>query len=150
MSASDNSELALENWFKRERLHLAAMSGELDELKQLLKSDYAQLINTFDDTGVTPLILAARNGHVDAVRILIEAGADVNAHDESKIGNTALCGITDEASFEMVEILVRAGANPNIQGWMQLNAIDRAKSRTDDEGLKILALLNMTAKKFKV
>jgi ankyrin repeat protein len=140
MNAFSDPESSLENWFKKERLYLAAMSGELDELKHLLKSDCAKLINTFDDTGATPLILAAGNGHVDAVRLLIEAGADVNAHDESKIGDTAL---------GRIEILVQAGANPNIRGWMQLNALDRAKKRKKKEGLKVFDLLKAAARKFK-
>ena len=125
------------------------MDGDLDELNQLLKSDYAKSINTFDDMGFTPLMLAAKSGNIKSVRLLIEAGADINSHDESKIGNTALSEVAGEASFEMVEVLVKAGADPNIRGWMQLNALDRAKGRTSIEGRNVFDLLETAAKKFK-
>ena len=125
------------------------MAGELESLKALLQSETAKTINTFDDVGFTPLIWAARNGHIQSVKLLIQAGSDVNAHDESTIGNTALGEIAGEASLEMVDTLLKAGADPTIRGWMQLNALDRAKERKTEEGRKIYDLLKIAAAKFE-
>ena len=125
------------------------MAGELESLKGLLQSEAAKSINTFDDAGFTPLMWAARNGHIQSVELLIQAGSDVNAHDESTIGNTALGEIAGEASLEMVDTLLKAGADPTIRGWMQLNALDRAKERKTEEGCKVYDLLKIAAAKFK-
>ena len=149
MALLSNQEKLLEEWHNGKRLHIAAMDGNIDELKHLLKTDYLKSLNSFDDFGQTPLHLAASNEHIEAVKLLIEAGADVNAHDEGKIGDTALGQIAGEVSFEMVKLLIDAGANPKIKGWMQLNALDRAKQRKEEEGKNIFCLLEATANKFR-
>jgi ankyrin repeat protein len=89
---------------------------------------------------------AARGDHVAAVEFLIEAGADVNAHDEQRIGNTAINEVAGDGSFTMIEVLLNAGANPNIRGWMQLNALDRARSRNRTPA--IYTMLELAARQF--
>ena len=138
----------MENWFKKEQLHLAAMNGDVGEIKRLLESGYLESINEFDEFALTPLIWAAKSGNIEAMKLLIAAGADINAHDEAKIGNTTISGVADEASYEMLQALIQAGANPNIRGWMQLNALDRAKTRKDANSKKIINLLESAARNF--
>ena len=61
-------------------LHMAADVGKADIINALLASNSALYTNfnvdEQDDTGNTPLHLAAANGHVAAVKSLVAAGAD--------------------------------------------------------------------------
>src|SRR5664280_2746492 len=102
-------------------------------------------LNKFDDLGKTPLHYATEKGHIDVMKLLTQSGADVNAHDESKIGNTPLSEVAGECSFEIAKVLIEAGADPTIKGWMQLNALDRAKNRKRNDGPKVYQLLLKTA-----
>ena len=121
------------------KLHFAAQSGNLDEVKRLLRN--GKNPNHFDDIGCTPLHHAAAEGHVEIVKALLAAGADVNAHDDGVIGNTAINHIAGNCSLEMATLLIDAGANPNICGWMWLNALDGAKTRKRGDGPAVYALL---------
>ncbi|KAA6464919.1 ankyrin repeat domain-containing protein [Acidobacteria bacterium AB60] len=137
-----------DDWYERERLHRAAESGDLEELKALLKEGIP--INAFDeDLSRTPLHYAAIEAHIDAVRCLIEAGADVNAHEEEKIGETPLGAVAANCNFEMAKILIDAGADPTIQGWMTLTALDRSAERKESEGKKVHQLLVDTVRRRK-
>lgn len=128
---------------QREQLHDAAQAGDLARVKALLARKYP--VNRFDKLGKTPLHHAVSKGHLSVVQELIRAGANVNAHDERVIGNTPLSDSVRECSLEMVKCLIDAGADPTIRGWMQLNAIDRAKERHDAHATRILRLLENVA-----
>jgi ankyrin repeat protein len=138
-------DLSLEERFELGRLHQAASDGDLEEIQRLLQAGQAHLLNVFDELSLTPLMRAAMAGHVEAVKLLLAAGSDVNANDGQRVGNTALNEVGGDGSFEMIEVLVNAGADPTIRGWMNLNALDRARSRSP----AIYAMLQEAAQKFK-
>ena len=75
-------------------------------------------------------------------RRLIDAGADVNAVDDSSAGDPALKVAVAEHGLDMIRLLLDAGANPYIPGWMQATAVDKARSRQDPLGPKILVMLD--------
>lgn len=129
---------------QREQLHAAARDGDLAKVERLLQAKYP--VNRFDELGLTPLHYAVESGHLKVTDRLIRAGANVNAHDERVIGNTPLGYVADRCSFEIAKRLIDAGADPNIPGWMQLTAIDRAERRKDAEGEKVLRLLKSAAR----
>lgn len=138
-------------------VHIAAEHGNREIMELLLSAGGESALNKFDEVSRTPLMWAVEKGHLEIARMLIEAGADVNAFDELKIGNTALRQITDVGSYEMIELLVKARADPTIPGWMQITALDMARKRAEEksrkrsksEDLKILSLLEETAKKYQ-
>ena len=133
--------------FERERLHFAAGSGDLDEVRHLLEAGFPP--SAFDDLGKTPLHYAAESGHVEIMKALLAAGADVNAHDERVIGNTPLGDVAGHCSFEVAKVLIDAGADPTIPGWMQITALHRAQERKRPEGVQVLQLLEAAADKAK-
>jgi hypothetical protein len=72
--------------------------------------------------------------HFAVVDFLLRHGAEVNAHDERAIGDTPLGEAASTCSLRMARLLVGSGADPTLRGWMQLNALDRAKERRRSEG----------------
>jgi ankyrin repeat protein len=134
-----------DDWYKKEQLHFAAGRGDLARVKELIAEGYD--VNAIDEIGKTPLHYAVNDEQCEVVTYLIEAGADVNAHDEATIGNTPLADVAGKCSLNIARILIEAGADPMIRGWMQLNALDRAKDRKRGEGPEVYRLLLKTAKK---
>lgn len=62
---------------KRNALHLAAIAGEIENVKTILTA-HPERIEEQDPRGFTPLLLAAANGHADLVRWLVAQGANHN------------------------------------------------------------------------
>ena len=134
--------------FQREQLHRAAQAGDLARVNDLIERKYP--VNRFDDLGMTPLHYAVQDNRLEVVKRLIEAGANVNAHDDRRIGNTPLSEHVRECSYEMAKVLIDAGADPTIRGWMQMNALDRARERKDANARKIVRLLQEAATRWQV
>ena len=137
-------EATIEEMFKREELHFAVQQNDLDRVKELVLA--GSDVNQFDDIGYTPLHYACRNEFFPIADFLIEHGADVNAHHEPSISNTPLGDIAGSCSLARAQWLVRHDADPTIRGWMQLNALDRASDRTQEEGKKVYELLKKSIK----
>jgi ankyrin repeat protein len=127
------------DWFEAERLHRAAAEGDVAGARSLIEGGAD--LNTFDDVGFTPLHYAVRNGHHGLAKLLLDAGANVNAREESTNSNTAISVAVTEASPEMVELLLQRGANPGIRGWMGIDAYHAAGERTDEEAPRIREIL---------
>jgi ankyrin repeat protein len=129
-------------------LHWAAERGDVSAVKAFLAEGHDP--NVFDDLSFTPLHYAAREEHLHVIRLLLDAGADVNAHDESRIGDTPLGSIAGNCSLAVAQLLIGAGADPNLRGWMQLCALDRAKNRKRNDGPKVYELLCDASRKFRI
>eukprot|EP00262_Sarcandra_glabra_P003946 TRINITY_DN14850_c0_g1_i1.p1 TRINITY_DN14850_c0_g1~~TRINITY_DN14850_c0_g1_i1.p1 ORF type:complete len:312 (+),score=53.81 TRINITY_DN14850_c0_g1_i1:125-937(+) len=68
-------------------LHFASRKGNLSALVQLLKMGFP--VNSLNEDGYSPLMLAAREGHADACKLLLfQGGADCRLANER--GETAL------------------------------------------------------------
>ena len=57
-------------------LYRACVWGRKDDVRQLIRGGHD--VNAYDESGWTPLLVAAYNGHVEVARELIRANADVN------------------------------------------------------------------------
>ncbi len=66
-------------------------------------------VNTADDNGNTPLMMAAALGYTDLAAILVAAEADVNA--SGRIGNTSLIYATESGATDVARLLIEAGAS---------------------------------------
>ncbi len=98
--------------------------GYIQTLRFLLKSE-GENPNQCDETGETPLMLAARKGRVEALQLLIEAGADLDARNEA--GQTALFLAVMKEHTEAVRVLIEAGADINAMTPEGETPLDAAK-----------------------
>lgn len=81
------------------------MDGNLDILKEATTKD----LNTADEDGMTPTLLAAFNGRVDALQLICSRGGDPNKSDIW--GNTPLHLAAANNHMQILSFLVNFGAN---------------------------------------
>ncbi|MFH1643757.1 MAG: ankyrin repeat domain-containing protein [bacterium] len=92
----------------------AAIKGDIEEIKRLLKSRWIDVNNTEDDNNYTPLHKAAFGGNIDVVKLLIDSGA--NIHAETYDGKTPLWEAVLNNNYEIANYLIEKGADVNAQG----------------------------------
>lgn len=90
-------------------LNRAALQGNAAEVTRLLEA--GAFPDGQDETGFTPLMVAAREGHTEVVRLLIDAGADVN-----RLGYVQRFYPRDFAEWQTkdpatIELITRAGGH---------------------------------------
>jgi ankyrin repeat protein len=95
----------------RTNLHKAALVGDAERVKELLKKGANP--NIKNEKGRTPLHAAAYKGHVEVARLLLEHGADPNTQD--KDGNTPLHWAAYKGHVDVARLLLEHGADPNIE-----------------------------------
>jgi hypothetical protein len=83
-----------------------AVSQSNAVVAQYLISHLSARVNTRNDQGKTPLLVAAQGSNIDVVRVLLEAKANVNRVDKNK--NTALHLATDAS---VAKLLIKHGAS---------------------------------------
>ncbi|MED6283327.1 hypothetical protein CHARACLAT_007599 [Characodon lateralis] len=87
------------------RYHKAAIDGNVDLLKEATRKH----LNTADDDGMTPTLLAAFHGHVEALQLICSREGDPNKSDIW--GNTPLHHAAANGHMQIISFLVNFGAN---------------------------------------
>jgi len=99
-----------------DKLIAASGNGDVNEIKELLKSGAHVNYRCHSLDSGTPLIWAVRGRHEEAVTVLIDAGADPNIRCGT--GETALFfaigNSADDVSPILIKKLILAGANTEI------------------------------------
>jgi cytohesin len=90
-------------------LFTAITEGDLEYTKTALEEN-PKLVNSKDESGDTPLILAASIGNKDLCEVLIAKGANLEAQGEN---GTALHEAAIRNYKDIVELLISNGANVN-------------------------------------
>jgi cytohesin len=90
-------------------LFTAITEGDLDYIKTTLEEN-PKFANSKDESGYTPLILAAGMGNKDLCEVLIASGANLEAKGEH---GTALHEAAIGNHKDIVELLINKGANVN-------------------------------------
>lgn len=93
--------------YRFSNLHIAAMNGDLAEMKKLLA--LCNNPNQVDNFFVTALHLAAAYGQVEAMSLLLKEGANINARNV--VGDYPLHAAVD--TIQSVKLLIKAGAGVN-------------------------------------
>jgi ankyrin repeat protein len=96
----------------RSSLAWAARHGKLDTVKTFLDHEYFVDINSKDDDGQTPLMLAVTGRlkklpGLEAVKLLVDKGADINVQDNA--GRTALWIAEVHGAKDIADLLVETG-----------------------------------------
>ncbi|MGB5229059.1 MAG: ankyrin repeat domain-containing protein, partial [Eudoraea sp.] len=89
--------------------------GNIDVVRELV-TEFPELVNSVDQRGSTPLILATYYDHREMARFLLDRGAKIDAKDAS--GNTALMGTSFKGLVEIAKDLINRGANVNERNTM--------------------------------
>ena len=89
-------------------IHKAALKGDLEKVKGLLKDNPA-LVSSQDNSGWTPLHWAAAQGQKDVVELLLANKAEVNA--KASDGTTALYWAALRGHQDVVELLRQHGGH---------------------------------------
>ncbi|NVJ21140.1 ankyrin repeat domain-containing protein [Myxococcus sp. AM011] len=79
----------------------AVLAGDRESLKSQL--DAGEHPDPFDDEGLTPLMVAAREGHTGLVELLLKAGADATI--TNRIGESAVIIAAAHGSSNCVSVL---------------------------------------------
>ncbi|XP_043945583.1 ankyrin repeat and SAM domain-containing protein 4B [Protopterus annectens] len=87
------------------RYHKSAIDGYLELLKEATKKD----LNTADEDGMTPTLLASYHGQLEALELCCSRGGDPDKHDIW--GNTALHHAAANGHIHCITFLVNVGAN---------------------------------------
>ena len=118
-------------------LHQAASEGNLPLIQTLLSSrqskdidftisiDMSKRINEQDESGQTPLHLAADRGYFDVITFLVDNGANVNATDHDRTSvilvavmamdmDTNLVGNAENMHLKIIQYLLSKGADANL------------------------------------
>ena len=119
---------AAEIAFKIKQLNSLVADGELRYVQEFLM-DAKISVNTQDEEGISPLMVAAANGRVRLTEELIANQADLNLQDA--LGETALIKAIINGYNRTAQLLIEAGADLNIQTNKGLTALIRAVHKGD-------------------
>ncbi|NXJ77050.1 ANS4B protein, partial [Trogon melanurus] len=114
------------------RYHKAAADGNLDLLKEATRKD----LNTSDEDGMTPTLLAAYHGYLEALEVICRRGGDPDKCDIW--GNTPLHHAACNGHIHCVSFLINFGANIFALDNDLRTPLEVAASRDRNECVSIL------------
>ena len=109
-------------------LQQVVVEGDLDEVRDVLRSGGISDVNRMSPIGLTALHQAALDGNLDCANTLVLNGADVNTQDCE--GWTPLHAAAIEGHAEFVRFLLLANADPNIRNDDNETAYDIATNKS--------------------
>lgn len=95
--------------FSQTNIYDISRSGDLEALKNIYKQS-PELINTTNDKGYSPLVLATYHGHTDAVDFLLNHGAEANTNS---LYGTPLMAAVVKGYYEISERILQSDVDVN-------------------------------------
>ncbi len=111
-----------------------ARSGSVNDVKALMAIN-ADTINTVENSGYLPLILACYNGNREVAVFLIERVKDING--TSKMGTPLMAAVFKD-DVAIVEALLAMNADPNIADANGTSALHYAILNRNEAVIKLL------------
>ena len=121
-----------------------ARNGNVDELKKTMKQN-PDIINSLNEQGFSPLILASYRGNVAMAIFLIKNVKDINGN--SPMGTPLMAAVV-KGNVEIVQALLENNANPNLTDAHGTTALIYAVQFKNVAIIKLL--LNHKADKLKI
>ncbi len=131
---NNEKNIQLEKLFKT-TLFGAIKSGDIQKIKEFTEKPGFEIDKIFN--GSTPLMYAAENGNIKSAEALIEAGADLNASNESKI--TPLMRAAYYKNSSIARMLIESGANISATSILDQTALISAAMANDIKTFNLLA-----------
>lgn len=111
-----------------------ARTGTVQELKDLMSHD-KEVINTPNEQGFSPLILACYRGNTEVAEFLINNVKDINYKSNE---GTALAGLSIRYNKDLVLALLKKKADPNIADANGTTPLIWATKTGNEELVKLL------------
>lgn len=96
--------------FSQQNIFEVARKGTVEEVKNIMKHN-PHAIDSVNEAGFSPLILACYNGNVPVTNFLIKNVKDINGN--SSMGTPLMAAVV-KRNVEIVQMLLENKANPNI------------------------------------
>ncbi|XP_043960571.1 ankyrin repeat and SAM domain-containing protein 6-like isoform X1 [Gambusia affinis] len=134
---------------KRPDVFSALKLGNSQLVKDILEEDPAQ-VNSSNQDGASPLMMAAVSGQLEVVQLMVEKKADVDKQDSAH-GWTALMQATYHGNKDIVKYLLSQGADVNLRAKNGYTAFDLVMllNDPDTELVRLLASVCMQVDKDK-
>lgn len=107
----------------KENLFKAINYNQISEVRRLIESGIS--VNSKDEDGWTPLMLAAHKNYLNIAKLLVELGADLELKNDD--GETALMVSAYNNSGYVARYLISIGANPDDEDKNRRTAYEIAK-----------------------
>uniref|UniRef100_H3CTL6 Ankyrin repeat and sterile alpha motif domain containing 6 n=1 Tax=Tetraodon nigroviridis TaxID=99883 RepID=H3CTL6_TETNG len=134
---------------RRPDVFSALKLGNLQLVKEILEEDPSQ-VNSSNQEGASPLMMAAVGGQLQVVQLMVEKNADVDKQDGVH-GWTALMQATYHGNKDIVKYLLSQGADVNLRAKNGYTAFDLVMllNDPDTELVRLLASVCMQVDKDK-
>ncbi|XP_067342406.1 ankyrin repeat and SAM domain-containing protein 6-like isoform X2 [Channa argus] len=134
---------------KRPDVFSALKFGNSHLVKEILEEDPAQ-VNSSNQEGASPLMMAAVSGQLEVVQLMVEKKADIDKQDAVH-GWTALMQATYHGNKDIVKYLLSQGADVNLRAKNGYTAFDLVMllNDPDTELVRLLASVCMQVDKDK-
>ncbi|RTL49010.1 MAG: tetratricopeptide repeat protein [Rhodocyclaceae bacterium] len=116
-------------------LFKAADTGDVKAVQAAISQGIP--VDSADQDGWTPLMVAAASGKLPVVQALVKAGANVNARTTK--GDTPLMAAVLSGNVAIIKLLLSEGADKTIANAQGMTAADVARKAKNDALVKLLA-----------
>ncbi|CAG5895678.1 unnamed protein product [Menidia menidia] len=134
---------------RRPDVFSALKLGNSQLVKEILEEDAAQ-VNSSNQDGASPLMMAAVSGQLEVVQLMVDKNADIDKQDGVH-GWTALMQATYHGNKDIVKYLLSQGADVNLRAKNGYTAFDLVMllNDPDTELVRLLASVCMQVDKDK-